>query len=150
MGIIRNNFSHTGYNARREGSHQGKWVNHDETESKSDSNATFVSRCVLKWVNHQRREDRENPNHGTDQRQMVGQCLLAPSMAFLEIEDSKVRSERIASHTHLAHLMSSQLRRSFCGEDSLEEKEDFGCDAIWSLHGAGGFINEVLVALAQR
>lgn len=58
---------------------------------------------VFKWVNHQRRDDREKPNHGTDQRQMADQC---PSTAFLEIEDSKARSERMASHTHLSHLMS--------------------------------------------
>ena len=48
---------------------------------------------VFKWVNHQRRDDREKPNHGTDQRQMADQCP-APRTAFLEIEDSKARSER--------------------------------------------------------
>ena len=55
MGIIRNNFSHTGYNARREGSHRGKWVNHDETEAKV---TPTPAADVLKWVNRQRRGQR--------------------------------------------------------------------------------------------
>ena len=100
---------------------------------------------VFKWVNHQRRDDREKPNHGTDQRQMVGQCLLALSTPFLEILDSKVRSERTASHTHPSHLMSPSpagpfVARTVYRRNKILVSTPSGCCT------GGGFINEVLVA----
>ena len=93
---------------------------------------------VFKWVNHQRRDDREKPNHGTDQRQMADQCP-APSTAFLEIEDSKARSEKMASHTHLPPSVPQPfVTRTF-------QRRNKVLVATPSAHcTGGGFINEVL------
>ena len=63
MGIIRNNFSHTGYNARREGSHRGKWVNHDEIESKENPTPGLPGVEKLKSGSIIKRRKREKPNH---------------------------------------------------------------------------------------
>ena len=75
---------------------------------------------------------------------MVNRCLPAPSTAFLEIEDSKAGSfgERMASHTHLSHLMS---RSSFCGR-TLYRRTKILVAAPSGRCTGGGFINEVLVA----
>ena len=56
---------------------------------------------------------------------------MPPSTAFLEIEDSKARSEKMASHTHLPHYVPP----TFCHEDISEEKQGFSCDTICALHG---------------
>ena len=106
---------------------------------------------VFKWVNHQRRDDREKPNHGTDQRQMADQCP-APSTAFLEIEDSKARSEREWLPTPISPTLCppAPWRRQILlwrGQFSGETRFWLGRHLVVA---RGGFINEVLVALVAQ
>ena len=106
---------------------------------------------VFKWVNHQRRDDREKPNHGTDQRQMADQCP-APRTAFLEIEDSKARSEREWLPTPISPTLCPPAPRRrqillWRGQFTGETRFWLGRHLVVA---RGGFINEVLVAVVAQ
>ena len=75
-----------------------------------------------------------------DQRQVAVQWLQCPpSTAFLEIEDSKARSEKMASHTHLLPSVPQPfVTRTFQRRNKvLVATPSARCTG-------GGFINEVL------
>ena len=80
----------------------------------------------------------------TNVRWRASQC--PHSAPFQEIEDSKARSERRASHTifHILSLAGSFVARTVY----VETRFWLGHHLVWT-HGGGGFINEVLLAAAQ-
>ena len=80
----------------------------------------------------------------TNVRWRASQC--PHSAPFQEIEDSKARSERGASHT-ISHILS--LAGSFVARTVyVETRFWLGRHLVWT-HTGGGFINEVLLAAAQ-
>ena len=81
----------------------------------------------------------------TNVRWQASQC--PHSAPFQEIEDSKARSERRASHTisHILSLAGSFVARTVYVENKILVGTPSGLDT----RARGGFINEVLLAAAQ-